>query len=386
MKKYHIGIIGYGGFGKFLHHSWRKKDNLEIAAVADLNPENKPAKNIRFYKQWQDLLKDDDIDIVSIATPPSTHADMACAAMKSHKNVLLEKPLAITIKDANRIIKTRKQTGKIATVDYMLRFNPLLEKLQSLTRKKTFGELRRVSVENYAQSSSLPPDHWFWNTNMSGGILIEHAVHFIDLVHFFTPARPEKVNGLSCPSKKNHENPVLADILYDNGLMATHYHAFSRPGFFEETTIRMIYDLAQIELKGWIPLSGIVTALTNSKTIKDLQQLYNFRITNSNAIENIKDDSRPEGWGEQPGEMKKRIISSGIEYQVDKMISGIFHLSMTKAEAYSECLRAILNDIVLAIENPGHALRVSLNDGLSSLKIAVKATESAQHKRGMANL
>lgn len=379
---YNIGIIGYGGFGKFLHHSWNRLKNVNIIAVADLLESCDPGGGIKFYKQWQDLIKDNEIDIVSIATPPCFHAEIACAAMKAEKHVLLEKPMAITIEGGKRIIATRDQTGKKATIDYMMRFNPIVEALYLLSHQKIFGELRRVDVENYAQNSELPPAHWFWNPDISGGILIEHGVHFIDLVNSLTDEHYQQVNGI-CYSHNKQENKILAEILYEKGLIVTHYHSFSRPGFFEYTSIRLSYDLAQIDLKGWLPLSGWITALVNKETEKKLLQLPEFKVRQLLGIDQLPDISRPEGWGgdSQQSKMAPRgsIRSGGIEYHVDKMVCGTFNISRPKSEVYSDCLRAVLGDLIKAIENPRNSVRVKLEDGLTSLEIAVLATKSGRH-------
>ena len=109
MKKYKIGIIGYGGFGKFLHHWWSKLENVEVAAVADHGAHIQEAENCRVYGNWKDLINDSQIDIVSIVTPPGLHAEMACAAMESGKHVLLEKPLSVTEDEALRIFRKKQE-------------------------------------------------------------------------------------------------------------------------------------------------------------------------------------------------------------------------------------------------------------------------------------
>ena len=379
MKFYNIGIIGYGGFGKFLHHSWNNLKNIRITAVADLDSSNDPGGDIKFYNNWQDLIKDGEIDIVSIVTPPSSHVDIACAAMEGEKHIFLEKPIATTINDSKRTIETRDKTGQKATLNYMMRFNPIIETISSLSRNNVLGELRRVDVENYAQDSGVPSEHWLWNHDISGGILVEHAVHFIDLVHFLTDVKPQKVTGMCSTHNIKRENQVMANILYDNGLIATHYHSFSRPGFFEKTTIRLNFDLAQVDIEGWIPLSGNITALVNHKTEKRLNRLPGLIVQQNLEIDQIGDISRPKGWGEIVSEsetnFKSTIRSGGVEYNVEKMITGTFNIARSKAAVYSDSVCAVLTDLINAIENSKHSLRVKLEDGKKSLAIAVLATK-----------
>jgi predicted dehydrogenase len=358
-----IGIIGYGGFGRFLHESWSMLDEVEVRAVADQIPSRKPEGDVVFHTDWRDLIKDGELDLVSIATPPSSHADMACAAMEAGKHVLIEKPMATTLEDARRIIRTRDKTSKTVSVDYMLRFNPIVEAITSLAGDKVLGELLRVDVENYAQDDGLPPDHWFWNPGVSGGIMIEHGVHFIDLVNSLTTQKPVQVTGVSHNRNEKQEDKVAATVVYDTGLIATHYHTFSRPGFFEDTSMRFAFHLAQIDVEGWIPLHGKLTALVNNRSIKEIKKLPGFSLT----------DSQP-----TPQETAN---SGGIDYPVEEMISGAFDIGKPKPLVYADCLRSMMLDVVESIEDPAHTPKVTAEDGLTSLEIACKATSQARQQK-----
>jgi len=382
MTAHKVGIIGYGGFGKFLHNAWQKLEQIKVIAIADAIASRKPEGDIKFYTRWQDLVQNKNIEIVAVVTPPSTHAEIACAALQAGKHIFLEKPIAITIDDAKKIICTRDETSNKAVINYMMRFNPIIESLGLLARAGVFGELRRVDVENYAQDSSLPAEHWFWNIDISGGILIEHGVHFIDIVHSLTNAKYTSVNGLVSSHYIQNENQVLANVLYDNGVIATHYHSFSRPGFFEDTSIRLSFDLAQIAIHGWIPLTGEIRALVNDLTTGKIKLLPGLKIEQKIPLDQIDDISRPEGWGENvqnTGEqLPHKIRSGGVMYDVDRMIKGTFQISKTKAQVYSDCVRSVMLDLVHSLEESTHKLRANLEDGLISLEVAFLATKDGR--------
>jgi predicted dehydrogenase len=126
MKKYRVGIIGYGGFGRFLHYWWARLDDVEVVAIADSGNHHQTAENCKTYHDWRELVNDPDIDIVSIVTPPALHAKIACAAMKANKHVLLEKPVPTTEDGARQILDTQKATGMVITVNHMIRYNPII--------------------------------------------------------------------------------------------------------------------------------------------------------------------------------------------------------------------------------------------------------------------
>lgn len=383
MSIYNIGIIGYGGFGKFLHNAWNRLENARVVAVADpVAHKMQDLGAVKTFTNWQSLLLEKDIDLLAIVTEPSTHELIAIACMEAGKHVLIEKPLAITLSGAEKIIRVRDKTKMVAGIDFIMRFNPLLQALQSFARQGVFGKLRRVDIENYAQDEQLPPEHWFWHPEHSGGILIEHAVHFIDLVHFLYPAKVIAVNGLKHDRNPQQEDQVMANVLYEGGLFATHYHSFARPGFFETTSIKLAFDLADIELHGWIPLSAEVKTLVNPTTKQILLSNPLFELSGSVPVENANDESRPTGWGlsDKPSHSCRNMLrSGGIGYEVDEIITGNFQIGRSKQEVYTSCVSASLLDVLKKVENPDHALTAPLETGLASLEVAVRATGSARN-------
>jgi predicted dehydrogenase len=382
MKVYNIGIIGFGGFGKFLFNAWNQLDHVKVVAIADKNPAAfADIEGVNCFTNWNDLIASVEVELVAIVTDPSTHRVIAEACMSAGKHVLIEKPLAITTIDATEIIKTRDRTGTVAAIDFIMRFNPLLRAIQSLTQAGIFGKLRRADIENYAQDEQLPPEHWFWQRDRSGGILIEHAVHFIDLIHFLAPSPHLVVNGLKYNRDAVHEDQIIANVLYESGLIATHYHSFARPGFFESTSIKLSYDLADVQLHGWIPLSAEVNTLVNGVSKAVLLANPLFECLQVQAIKNVNDQSRPAGWGKfdrKSTEESLGIYSGGVPYEVDEQLSGRFVLNQTKQQVYVACVQSSLLDVLQKIDEPAHHLAATLESGLSSLEVAELATISAR--------
>ena len=378
MKTYKIGIIGYGGFGRFLRHWWDKLENVQVVAVSDTNPVDNIKEGIMHYGAWEDLLDDPAIDIVSIATPPDLHVEIACAAMRKSKHVILEKPIALTREGAREIIRVQKETGMVITVDHMLRYNPIVKALIALSRDELFGKLRHAEVSNYAQDEGLPSQHWFWDKEISGGIFVEHGVHFFDIVNALTNQSVTKVYGCSHYRNKRLEDQVAATVLYDEGLMASHYHSFSGPGFFEQTTIRLAYDLARIEIEGWMPMKGKIKALCTIATRDKLNTIPGLQIEKTVPVSEINDVSRPEGWGVSETVHAGNIVrSAGLDYNVQDMIEASFELTHTKSEIYGTCLQDILCDIITKIEDKSHELQITLDDAFKALKTAVAADSHA---------
>ncbi|RZL17116.1 MAG: Gfo/Idh/MocA family oxidoreductase [Pedobacter sp.] len=375
MQKYRIGIIGYGGFGKFLHNWWSKLDNVEIVAIADSKVDVGEVAGCNVYRHWEDLVAAGNIDIVSIVTPPSVHAEIACAALYAGKHVLVEKPVAISLHQAENILKAQQETGKVVMVNHMLRYNPIVEALATISSQMIFGKLRHATVSNYAQDNSLPIDHWFWNRDFSGGIFVEHGVHFIDIISSLTHSKFKDVKGVWHDRNDRQRDQVAALVHYEDGLIAHHYHAFSGPGFFEQTTIRLTFDLAKIEVEGWIPMLGTVKGLVNSETKMKLDALPGYKQVACSSINGQADESRPAGWGDTGNIGEKGIEFGGISYQVDEIIEGNFQIESTKDDIYGSCVQKLLLDMINVIEDKNHKPKVSLKDAIESLRIALLASE-----------
>lgn len=361
MKKYRVGIIGYGGFGKFLHQWWEKMDQVRVVAIADSKVELHEVASCQVYRHWEELLASDQVDIVSIVTPPSVHAEIAIAAMLAGKHVMLEKPVAISLEQADAILKTQQQTGMRIMVNHMLRYNPILREMAKLSLGGSLGKLRQAEVSNYAQDSSLPADHWFWNRDFSGGIMVEHGVHFFDVINSLTTQKVQRVTGLSSFRNPAQQDQVSATVQYDGGLIAQHYHSFSGPGFFEQTTIRLHFDLARVEINGWIPMSGSLTALVEGASGELLDALPGWELADVQAFGDA--------------DREERIFAGGIGYSVDHIITGRFKLPTAKSEIYGKCVQDILADLICLIEDPGHRPQVTVQDAVASLAIALQASE-----------
>ena len=359
MSRYlNLGIIGFGGFGNFILNALRDSDLYRVTAIADsFKKAEEVPSGISFSKDWKSLLEDDTIEAVLISTPPDTHAELAIAFLKAGKHVMCEKPLAISAASAMEIKKTADEFGRVVMVDFMQRFNPILKVLRNLYMRNFFGDFERYWIENYAQDESLPPNHWFWDINRSGGILLEHAVHFIDLVHWFGPTETADISGWSNSRNPGQTDQVAAMIHYKNGLMASHYHSFTRPNVFERTRMRFVFTTAQFDIDGWIPQSGHFTLLGNENLLAELEKLPNLDINRKEPITANK--------------------VRGKTYSATHLVEGSFHASESKKEWYAMAIQKIFEDFYRTVRLQNHQPGVSLADAIRAVSIAEEATNSA---------
>lgn len=334
----HVGIIGYGGFGRFLHQSWEALPSVRVVAVAD--PVVPLPAGCSAYRDAHDLLADPDVAFVSICTPPATHADLAVAALEAGKHVLVEKPLATSLAGADRIVEAAERTGGRVGVNYVLRYTPLVEWVVEGAQSGAFGALRHATVENVAQDEALPADHWFWDWQQSGGILVEHAVHFIDLVQQCVGRDPTGVRGTAQRRADGRVDRMAFEVRYGDEALVHQYHAFTRPQAFEHTRIHLGFEALDLDLDGWVPLKGTARALATPGVLDQLAAL--------------------------PGWHSSR--------EQEGVVTGAFGIAAPKEAVYRKGVQAALLDLVGQVSEPQRRPRVTAADARASLAIALEAS------------
>lgn len=199
MKKINLGIIGLGFQGKIhLRNSLRLK-NVNVVGVADvsdkaLNYAKKVGiKNI--YRNYEELLRNDQLDAVIISLPNFLHLDSAVKAAESGKHIFMEKPLARNLEEGEKIAKAIKKNNIRAMIGFDLRFNPVLRKVREELNSGLFGEVQIAEATNVSGGPFSPrsdrvgpvpvPSWWFDKDLVGGGALLDLGSHMIDLLRWY---------------------------------------------------------------------------------------------------------------------------------------------------------------------------------------------------------
>jgi len=180
-----LGVIGCGGFGLFALQQFAQTPGLRLAGMGGTARPAALAAARRYgledVEQIERLLAQPEVDLVYIATPPFLHFDQARQALEAGKHVICEKPLALTPQQADELIAIARRNDRLLVANLMQRYNPLFDIVRQLIERQLLGPLLHGYFENYASDENLPPEHWFWDRAKSGGIFVEHGVHFFDL-------------------------------------------------------------------------------------------------------------------------------------------------------------------------------------------------------------
>lgn len=186
-----FGLIGYGKIGERHVEHIIAHPEAELHSIFDikadrLNLFRNKYKGIQTYDSLKGILGDPAIDIITICTPNSTHADIAIAAMKAGKHVLVEKPMAISKVDCEGMIHIALKTGKSLFVVKQNRFNPPVQAVKMLVDEKKLGKILSVAVNCYWNRNEwyYKSSDWKGKKAFDGGTLFTQFSHFIDVIYY----------------------------------------------------------------------------------------------------------------------------------------------------------------------------------------------------------
>src|SRR5438132_832817 len=150
MRSIFLGIIGCGRAAEQLHlPALRFVPEIKVAALADVDLSRVEAAarqfpNARRYSEPAQLLADSELNSVAICTPPQTHAELALAALAADKHVLVEKPLAVTIADGERMLHGAEMSNKIAAIGFNLRCHRLVRRAREVIASGALGGIHQM--------------------------------------------------------------------------------------------------------------------------------------------------------------------------------------------------------------------------------------------------
>jgi predicted dehydrogenase len=362
-----LGVIGCGGFGLFAMQHFAQLPEVRPVAMAGTHREASLAAARRFgmanVEEVDALVARDDVDLVYIATPPFLHYEQSKRALEAGKHVICEKPLAVSLAHAEELVALARQRKRLMVTNLMQRYNPLFDAVRELVQRKLLGEPLHGYFENYAADEGLPPEHWFWDRTKSGGIFIEHGVHFFDLfagwlfAGWFGPGRVESAQTSMRPGT-NIEEQVQCTVRYGDTLLINFYHGFHQPGRMDRQELRIVFERGDITLYEWVPTRYRIHAIADEASTRGLLELFHDARLDVTAVYAGKDR-----------ECRGRHRSLDI-YQMIELGGG---LTSPKMHRYGDLLRAMLVDQMAWLRDDKHSRRITEENGQASLAIAVDA-------------
>ena len=221
-----VGLVGYGAIAQLHAASINATAGLEVRGVCDLSAERRALAQrelgVATHPNLDGILRDSDIGLVVVGTPPSAHADPVIAALHADKHAVCEKPFAITLDDVDRMIDTATARQRVLTVYQSRRWDPDYLALRQTVRSGTIGDA--FYMESFIGGYSHPCDYWHSHEPISGGTIYDWGSHYFDWVLrlFDGP-----VTSVSAVAHKRvwhdvtNADQVRVDLTFENGAQAT---------------------------------------------------------------------------------------------------------------------------------------------------------------------
>jgi len=278
------GVIGSGGIARrrTIPEGIIPAKNARLVSVYDINQEI----NIVVAKEYNAIavqsiqeLIDSDIDAIYVASPVNLHLEHVIACAKAKKHVFCEKPLGMSVKEANKMDEVCRKEGVLLGTGFLMRF---LSQHQAALKLIQEGQLGKPVYGRAQLSCWYPPikQAWRQTPNLSGGgSLIDMGSHCIDLLEMFFG----KINSVSCYINNSvhdykSEDSAVVSLFFENGALGSVDTFFCIPDNSSKNVLELYGSKGSILAKGTIGqgLSGVMTAyLEDDKSVYDAHQERN---------------------------------------------------------------------------------------------------------------
>ena len=185
-----LGLIGFGAWGRQHAQAIAGLPGLELAAIACNSDDSARAASAaypaaRVTRDWHAVIADPNLDTIDVATPNHLHAEVAIAALRAGKDVLLEKPMATTIADCDALLAAERETGRLVSVGHELRQSAQWGRIKTLIDDDMIGDPLYVNINLFRNFSRSGAAGWRYDRSRVGSWLLEEAVHYFDLALWY---------------------------------------------------------------------------------------------------------------------------------------------------------------------------------------------------------
>jgi myo-inositol 2-dehydrogenase/D-chiro-inositol 1-dehydrogenase len=211
-----FGLIGFGAWGKFHAGAIAKAPGAELAAIAATSAATCAAAreaypNAAVYDNYRELVQRNDLDVVDVVVPSFMHHEMASAVLTAGKHLLLEKPMALSIRECDDLIRLANQRNRLFAVGHELRLSSLWQKVKALIDTGFIGEPQYVLVELSRRPYRQGSNNWRYDIGRVGNWILEEPIHFFDLARWYLQSVGEPQEIYAAANSKQPDHPELQD-------------------------------------------------------------------------------------------------------------------------------------------------------------------------------
>ncbi len=233
-SKISVGVVGVGYLGKFHAEKYAASDKATLIGVADLEPvrarEVGERLGTEFLSDYRDLLGR--VQCISIAVPTQLHYTVAQAFLSAGVDVLVEKPLAVNLTEANELVELANAKNCILQVGHLERFNPAIRRLEGVIREPKFVECHRLAP--------------FVERGTDVDVVLDLMIHDIDVIASLVRSPVKRVEAVGVPVLTDKPDIANARITFANGCIAN--VTASRVSIKRERKVRFFQPDAYISI------------------------------------------------------------------------------------------------------------------------------------------
>jgi len=210
-----VAVVGAGFAGSMHAHAYAKNPGAEVAVIVDRNEARAAALAAEIggcvETDIEAVLRDPSIDLVDVALPTPLHPDYAIQAFESGKHVVMEKPLALSVQEADTMLAASQKSGKYLMVAHVLRFWPEYVAIRKVLQSGRLGQPRIATAHRL---SNLPQwATWFRDPAMTGGSVLDLHIHDLDMMNWLF-GQPERVTAIGAKGETGGWDHVISQVEY----------------------------------------------------------------------------------------------------------------------------------------------------------------------------
>lgn len=211
-----FGLAGYGAWGQhharaISAHPGARLKAVVAASEASRRKAQEDFPGVEAFSSVEEMVASGGLDVVDVVLPNHLHAQAADAALRAGCDVLLEKPMAASLSDCQRLIQLEEETGKALLIGHELRFSSQWGRIKALIAEGAIGTPRHVLVELFRRPYRQGADGWRYDPGRVGDWLLEEPVHFFDLARWYLAEHGDPVSIYAAANSHDSARPGLHD-------------------------------------------------------------------------------------------------------------------------------------------------------------------------------
>ncbi len=230
-----VGIIGAGFMGSMHANVYSMLPDVKIVGIADIRGEKAKSlaakfKTIPYYDPHQ-LISKQDVNVIDICLPTFLHKEFVIKAAENSKDIFCEKPIALTVEDADEMIEACKKNKVQLMIGHVIRFWHEYRFLKKVYDRGDYGDLKSLVCKRLSPTPTWGWENWLLKNEQSGGALIDLHIHDTDFVLYLTGKTPRKVYSKVTKDESFYSH-IFTTFTFENNLVVSLEGGWNFPSQF----------------------------------------------------------------------------------------------------------------------------------------------------------